>query len=75
MMSNKRRLEEYETVKLTEECSSILRRKLPKKAKDPTSFTLPCTISGSSFEKALCDLGASINLMPLSLFENWVLAR
>ena len=35
--------------------------------KDPGSFTIPCTIGDLRIEKALCDLGASINLMPLSL--------
>ncbi|XP_022893882.1 uncharacterized protein LOC111408347 [Olea europaea var. sylvestris] len=69
VMLKKRKLEEYETVKLTEECSAILQKKLPQKRKDPGSFTIPCTIGSSSFEKALCDLGASINLMPLSLFK------
>ncbi|XP_062105572.1 uncharacterized protein LOC133817167 [Humulus lupulus] len=44
-------------------------KKLPQKVKDPGSFTIPCTIGGSSFDKALCDLGASINLMPLSIFK------
>ncbi|XP_062104099.1 uncharacterized protein LOC133815260 [Humulus lupulus] len=68
-MSKKRRLEDFETVKLTEECSAILQKKLPQKVKDPGSFTIPCTIGGSSFDKALCDLGASINLMPLSVFK------
>ncbi|KAI3445254.1 hypothetical protein Pfo_001919, partial [Paulownia fortunei] len=62
-------LEEYETVALTEECSVILQRKLPPKLKDPGSFTIPCTIGNSFFDKALCDLGASINLMPLSIFR------
>ncbi|XP_022889017.1 uncharacterized protein LOC111404442 [Olea europaea var. sylvestris] len=37
--------------------------------KDIGSFTIPCTIENSSFDKALCDLGASINLMPLSVFK------
>ncbi|XP_062100609.1 uncharacterized protein LOC133806536 [Humulus lupulus] len=69
VMSKKRRLEDFETVKLTEECSAILQKKLPQKVKDPGSFTIPCTIGGSSFDKALCDLGASINLMPLSVFK------
>ncbi|XP_062075617.1 uncharacterized protein LOC133779706 [Humulus lupulus] len=68
-MSKKRRLEDFETVKLTEECSAIQQKKLPQKVKDPGSFTIPCTIGGSSFDKALCDLGASINLMPLSVFK------
>ncbi|XP_062103175.1 uncharacterized protein LOC133814198 [Humulus lupulus] len=56
-------------MKLTKECSAILQRKLPQKVKDPGSFTIPCIIGGSSFDKDLCDLGASINLMPLSVFK------
>ena len=35
----------------------------------PISFTIPCTIGNSIFEKALCDLGTSINLMSLSIFR------
>ena len=54
---------------LTEECSTILQRKLPQKLKDPGSFTIPCKIGNSIFERALCDLGASINLMSLSIFR------
>lgn len=68
-MSMKRRLEDFETVKLAEECSAILQKKLPKKLKDPGSFTIPCTIGGSYFDRGLCDLGASINLMLLSVFR------
>ncbi|XP_050280871.1 uncharacterized protein LOC126721844 [Quercus robur] len=67
IISKKRRLEEFETVKLSEECSAILQKKLPQKLKDPVSFTLPCTIGNSFFDKVLYDLGASINLMPLSV--------
>ena len=37
--------------------------------KDPGNFTIPCTIGSSIFERDLCDLGASINLMPLSIFK------
>ena len=44
ILSNKRKLEEYETLALTEECSAILQKKLPPKLKDPGSFTIPCTI-------------------------------
>ena len=43
--------------------------KTATKLKDPGSFTIPCTIGNSIFEKTLCDLGASINLMPLSIFR------
>ena len=69
ILSNKRKLEEHETVALTEECSAILQKKLLPKLKDPGSFMIPCTISDTFFDKALCDLGASINLMPLSVFR------
>ena len=69
ILSQKRRLADFETVNLTEECSAILQRKLPHKLKDPGSFTIPCTIGNAIFERALCDLGASINLMPLSIFK------
>ncbi|XP_075474098.1 uncharacterized protein LOC142505136 [Primulina tabacum] len=69
ILSNKRKLVDFETVKLSEECSAILQNKLPPKAKDPGSFSIPCTIGTSFFGKALCDLGASINLMPYSCFE------
>ncbi|XP_062118745.1 uncharacterized protein LOC133832415 [Humulus lupulus] len=53
---------------LTEECSEILQKKLPQKLKDPGSFNIPCSIGGSVETKVLCDLGGSINLMPLSIF-------
>ena len=69
ILSQKRRLTDFETVNLTEECSAILQRKLPQKLKDPGSFTIPCTIGNAIFKRALCDLGASINLIPLSIFK------
>ncbi|XP_052198267.1 uncharacterized protein LOC127805553 [Diospyros lotus] len=69
ILSNKRRLDEHETVMLTEESNAILQNKLPPKLKDPGSFTIPCTIGSLYFEQALCDLGASINLMPYSIFR------
>ena len=69
ILSKKRRLSNFEIVNLTEECSAILQRKLPQKLKNPGSFTISCTIKSSIFERALCDLGASINLMPLSIFR------
>ena len=69
ILSRKRRLSEFEIVNHTEECSAILQRKLPQKLKDPGSFTIPYKIGNSIFERALCDLGANINLMPLSIFR------
>ncbi|XP_062118595.1 uncharacterized protein LOC133832242 [Humulus lupulus] len=54
---------------LTEECSAILQRKLPQKLKDSGRFTIPCTIEEFECKHALCDLGPSINLKPLSIFR------
>nr|XP_016437357.1 PREDICTED: uncharacterized protein LOC107763378 [Nicotiana tabacum] len=68
ILSSKRKLEEVSVVKLTEKCSAILQNKLPQKLGDPGSFTIPCIVGGAHFEKALCDSGASINLMPFSIF-------
>ncbi|XP_015164961.1 uncharacterized protein [Solanum tuberosum] len=69
IVANKRRLTEYETVALTEECSSRIQNKLPIKLKDPGSFTMHITIGQSIHTRGLCDLGASINLMPTSLYK------
>ncbi|XP_010256221.1 PREDICTED: uncharacterized protein LOC104596664 [Nelumbo nucifera] len=71
IISNKRKLEEFEMVKLNEEYSAILQNKLPPKLKDPGSFSIPCTIGEINFDKALCDLGASINLMPFFVFKKF----
>nr|XP_028962161.1 uncharacterized protein LOC114826255 [Malus domestica] len=68
--SNKRRFNDQETVALSEEVSAVLQRKLPPKLKDAGSFTIPCVIGGKKFRRALCDLGASINMMPYSVYES-----
>ncbi|KAH0678939.1 hypothetical protein KY284_020024 [Solanum tuberosum] len=47
---------------------AIATRSLVQKKEDPGAFTIPCTIRLLHFAKALCDLGASINLMPLSIY-------
>lgn len=69
LVTKKRRLGEFETMALTEECSAILQNNLPPKLKDLGSFTIPCSIGNQYFGKALCNLGASINLMPMSIFK------
>ncbi|XP_020270991.1 uncharacterized protein LOC109846180 [Asparagus officinalis] len=69
ILSNKRKLEEYEIVALTEECSAIIQNKLPPKLKDPGSFSIPCVIGNVSINRALCDLGASVSLMPMSIYK------
>ncbi|XP_022880734.1 uncharacterized protein LOC111398006 [Olea europaea var. sylvestris] len=69
ILSNKCKLGDHETVMLTEECSTRIQKKLLPKLKNPGSFAVPCTIGEVYFDKALCDLGASINLMSLSVFR------
>ncbi|XP_075082403.1 uncharacterized protein LOC142166827 [Nicotiana tabacum] len=69
VLSSKRKLEEVSLVMLTEKCSVIIQNKLPQKFGDPGSFTIPYTLGGVYFEKALCDYRASINLMPFSIFR------
>ncbi|XP_058733559.1 uncharacterized protein LOC131605188 [Vicia villosa] len=55
---------------LTETCSAILQGlKIPVKKKDRGAVTIPCTIGDRSFKRALIDLGASISLMPLSIYK------
>ncbi|CAN6555178.1 unnamed protein product [Malus baccata var. baccata] len=54
---------------LTKQCSAVLLHKLPPKKKDPGSFTISCTIGSLDFHKVLIDFGASVNLMPYSVFQ------
>ncbi|CAN6583131.1 unnamed protein product [Malus baccata var. baccata] len=67
--SSKKKLADLDKVVLTEQCSAVLLHKLPPKKKDPWSFNISCTIGNSNFKSALIDLGASINLMPFSVFQ------
>ena len=67
ILSKKRRIAEEGVVNLTATCSNVIKKNLPEKMKDPGSFTIPCIIGEFEFQKALCDSGASINLMPLSV--------
>ncbi|XP_027103283.1 uncharacterized protein [Coffea arabica] len=67
IMTRKRKLEDCETIALTEECSAIIQNKLPPKLKDPGSFSIPCIIGNIDFSKVLCDLGARVSLIPLTV--------
>jgi len=66
-LSNKGKLLENATVSLTEECSVIIQNKLPPKLSDPGSFSIPYSVGGLTISRALCDLGASVRLMPYSI--------
>ncbi|XP_060182917.1 uncharacterized protein LOC132612853 [Lycium barbarum] len=65
----KRRHASFEMVGVTHHCRSIVTKALVQKKEDPGAFTIPCTIEMYKFAKALCDLGASINLMSLAIFN------
>ena len=67
ILSKKRRIVEEGIVNLTATCSALMKKELPEKMKDPGSFTIPFIIEGVEIQQALCDSGASINLMPLSV--------
>jgi hypothetical protein len=69
VLTKRRMIGEFETVALTQECSQMVQGKIPPKLKDPGTFTIPCSIADVYVGKALCDLGASINLMPLFIFK------
>ncbi|KAL4341859.1 hypothetical protein GQ457_08G031570 [Hibiscus cannabinus] len=69
MVTRKKRIEEFETVAATETFLALMHNKVPAKKTDPGSFTIDCLIGHNYPIKALCDLGASINLMPKSVFQ------
>ena len=69
ILSKKRKIAEEGIVNLTATCSAVIQQKLPAKMKDHGSFTISCSIGKHEFKKALCDSGASINLMPLSVVQ------
>ena len=69
ILSKKRNIVEEGIVNLTTTCSAVIQQKLPAKMKDLGSFTIPCSIGKYELKKALCDSGASINLMPLSVVK------
>lgn len=75
LLSKKRKIEDKAIVALTEECSAIIQNKIPQKLKDPGSFSIPTQIGTLHFNKVLCDLGASINLLPLSIFRKLGLGK
>ncbi|GJX44507.1 reverse transcriptase domain-containing protein [Tanacetum coccineum] len=66
---NKEKLLELAKIPLNENCSAMLLKKLPEKLGDPGKFLIPCDFPGMDVCHALADLGASINLMPLSIWK------
>ncbi|GJX55695.1 reverse transcriptase domain-containing protein [Tanacetum coccineum] len=69
LLMNKEKLLELAKIPLNENCSAMLLKKLPEKLGDPDKFLIPCNFPGMDVCHALADLGASINLMPLSIWK------
>ncbi|XP_070026067.1 uncharacterized protein [Nicotiana sylvestris] len=70
----KKRSMDCETIKMTHQVSAIVHLMAPK-LEVPGAYTIPCTIGSADFAKALCDLGASINLMPYSVFKTFAIGQ
>nr|GEY20789.1 hypothetical protein [Tanacetum cinerariifolium] len=69
LIGNKEKLSEMARTPLNEHCSAVLLKKLPKKLGNPVKFLIPCDFPGMVECLALADLGASINLMPFSVWK------
>lgn len=69
ILNGKRECDSIETISLPKNCSALIQRKMPPKLKDSGSFSIPCAIIRMQIEKALCDLGASVSVMPLFVYE------
>nr|GFA70371.1 reverse transcriptase domain-containing protein [Tanacetum cinerariifolium] len=73
LIRNKEKLSEMARTTMNEHCSAVILNKLPRKLGDPRKFLIPCEFSGMDECLALAELGASINLMPLSVWEGLLL--
>nr|GFD32468.1 reverse transcriptase domain-containing protein [Tanacetum cinerariifolium] len=69
LLNNKDKLIELTKTPLNENCSAVVLKKLPEKLGDPGRFLIPCDFTGLDNCLALADLGASINIMPLSIWK------
>ncbi|GJV14748.1 reverse transcriptase domain-containing protein [Tanacetum coccineum] len=75
LIGNKEKLSELARTPLNENCSAVILNKLPKKLGDPGRFLIPCEFTGITTCNALADLGASINLMPYSVWKSLSLSE
>nr|GEV42496.1 reverse transcriptase domain-containing protein [Tanacetum cinerariifolium] len=73
LIGNKEKLSEMARTSMNEHCSAVILNKLPRKLRDPGKFLIPCEFPGMDECLALADLGTSINLMPLSMWEGLLL--
>nr|GFA79046.1 reverse transcriptase domain-containing protein [Tanacetum cinerariifolium] len=75
LIGNKEKLSEMARTSMNEHYLAVILNKLPKKLRDPGKFLIPCEFSGMDECLALADLGASINLIPLSVWKELSLSK
>ncbi|GJT20788.1 reverse transcriptase domain-containing protein [Tanacetum coccineum] len=75
LIGNKEKLSEMARTPLNEHCSAVILNKLPEKLGDPGKFLIPCDFPRIDECLALADLGASVNLMPLSMWKKLSLPK
>ena len=75
ILSKKRKLDEEGVVSLSTTSNEMIQKNFPLKMQDLGSFTILYTIGDYELGKALCDFGASINLMPSSVVKRLVLGE
>ncbi|GJX93709.1 reverse transcriptase domain-containing protein [Tanacetum coccineum] len=69
LLRNKEKLEEIAITTVNAECSAIIMNKVPEKLEDPRKFLIPCALQELNRTSALADSGASINLLPHSIYK------
>ncbi|XP_052623276.1 uncharacterized protein LOC111904849 [Lactuca sativa] len=70
LCTKKRKFKANEKIQVNANVSAVIQKKLPPKCKDPGIFAIPCTIGDLHVKSAMLDLGASINVMPYSVFQS-----
>ena len=69
ILSKNKKIDKHETIAFGKESHVVLLNKLLIKLRDLSSFIIPCLIGNVSINRALCDLGSSVSLMPYSIFK------
>ncbi|XP_057248596.1 uncharacterized protein LOC125494983 [Beta vulgaris subsp. vulgaris] len=70
LWTNKRKIQSGEKVCVGENVSAVIQKKIPPKCKDPGMFSIPCKIGNYELKRCMLDLGASISVMPKSIYKS-----
>ncbi|CAM8913893.1 unnamed protein product [Rhodiola kirilowii] len=69
LCTNRRRSNRNDQELMRRDVSAVMQRKVPPKYGDPGTYTIPCTIGNIRIENCMLDLGASINVLPFSIYS------